>query len=437
MHCRLYAILAFVCISLTAYAQKIKITVTPSDATVHQVNVGGSETLLGTGSAEIRISKDESVKLMFRKPGFRPFTKTYEKVKGVEVKKEDLIELKERMITVTAEPYDAKIYANGVEIGTKKVYAYLPENNSITIEVTKPGYYKKTRTYYNQQGRDLPPIDDFIVLEDRALKVKLHPNDVQIFVDGKKLPDNSDEIIIPNKTTVGVEYRKEGFVPIERSYSNKDGMPQTPLFENVTLKDRLVRINTTPNDAFIKVDGKRVATGEYEVKVLDGVCVEVIVEKPGFVPVVKSLCNQINMQAPPVNDHIVLKTDEAYTSSIQSDQANVNFNVSVGATRNPEDAWKIMNQIITNYFDVIEMSDKETSYIRTAWSIKNFPNNTIRTRIIVKPGSTGNLQYVVKIQSEASGSSNTAAKDDEKFREWDRLLNTYKDVISEMQARLR
>jgi len=434
---RLYTVFILLFFSVAVYAQKIKINVLPADVTIHQVNTGGAETLLGTGSAEIRISKDEPVKLMFRKPGFRPFTKTYERIKGVDVKKEDLVELKERMVTVTAEPYDAKIYANGIEIGTKKIYAYIPENSSVTVEVTKPGFYKKTRTYYNQAGRDLPPVDDFIVLEDRSLKVKLSPNEVQIFVDGKKLPDNSDEIIIPSKSTVAVEFRKEGYAPVERSYSNKEGMPQPPLYETVILKDRIVRVNTTPNDASIKVDGKKVATGEYEVKVLDGACVEVIVEKAGYASVVKSLCNQPNMQAPPINDHIVLKTDEAYTSSIQSDQANVNFNVSVGANRNAEDAWKIMNQIITSYFDVIEMSDKETSYIRTAWSIKNFPNNTIRTRVIVKPGSTGSSQYVVKIQSEASGSANTAAKDDEKFREWDRLLNTYKDVISEMQARLR
>ena len=420
-----------------AYAQKIKISALPKDATIYEVKTGGTEILLGTGSAEIKISKDEPISLLFKKPGFRPFTKTYLKVKGTEVKKEDLIELKERMVTVSAEPYDAKIFVNGVEIGTRKIYAYIGDNSSTTIEVTKPGYYKKTKTYYNQPGRDIAPIDDIIVLEDKAVKVKLYPSDVQIFVDGKKLPDNSDEIVVPNKTNVAIEYRKEGYVPIERTYYNKEGMPQTPLFETITLKDRVVRINTTPNDATIKVDGKQIATGEYGVKILEDACVEVIIERPGYVSIAKNFCNQNNMQAPPVNEHIALKIDEAYTSSIQSDQANVNFSIGVGATRKPEDAWKIMNQIVTNYFDVIEMSDKETSYLRTAWSMKNFPNNTIRTRIIVKPGNTGVLQYIVKIQSESSGAANTIAKDDEKFKEWERLLNTYKDIISEMQSRLR
>lgn len=424
-------------LSSVANAQKMKISVVPADATIYEIKTGGVEQLLGTGSAEIKINKDFPTQLTFKKPGFKPLTKTYQKLKGVETKKEDLVELKDRMVTVTAEPYDAKIFVNGVEIGTRKIYVYIADNSSTTVEVTKPGYYKKSKTYYNQPGRDLSPVDDNIILEDKAVKVKLFPTDVQIYVDSKKLPDNSDEIVIPTKTNVAVEYRKEGFVTVERTYYNKEGMPQTPLFETITLKDRTVRVNTTPNDATIKVDGKQVATGEHTIKIVEGACVEVIVERPGFVPVVKNFCNQSTMQAPPVNDHMVLKVDEAYTSSIQSDQANVNFTITVGETKTPEDAWKIMNGIVTNYFDVIEMADKETGYIRTAWSMKNFPNNTIRTRVIVKPGNTGGLQYVVKIQSESSGAANTGAKDDEKFKEWERLLNTYKDVISEMQARLK
>lgn len=214
-------------------------------------------------------------------------------------------------------------------------------------------------------------------------------------------------------------------------------MPESPLYDNIVMKDRVVQINTTPNDATIKMDGRQVGAGEYGIKILEGACVEVIVEKAGYVAITKNFCNQRNMQSPPVNEHVVLKEDEAYSSSIQSDQANVNFSISVGSGRSEEDAWKVMNQIVTNYFDVIEMSDKETGYVRTAWNMKNFPNNTIRTRIIVKPGNTGSSQYVVKIQSEASGAANTAAKDDEKFREWGRILNTYKDIISEMQSRLR
>jgi hypothetical protein len=83
------------------------------------------------------------------------------------------------------------------------------------------------------------------------------------------------------------------------------------------------------------------------------------------------------------------------------------------------------------------MSDKETGYLRTAWQVRHFPHNTIRTRVIVHLGDMNPLKYVVKIASEYSGDANTSVKDDDKFREWDRILNTYKSLIPEMQARLR
>ena len=187
MKIRYSILVATMLISSIAYAQKMKISVLPSDASIFEVKVGGTETLLGAGSAEIKINKDFPIQLIFKKPGFKPLTKTYQKLKGAEVKKEDIVQLKERMVTVAAEPYDAKIFVNGVEIGTRKIYVYIADNSSTTVEVTKPGYYKKSKTYYNQPGRDVAPIDDIIVLEDKAVKVKLFPADVQIFVDGKKI----------------------------------------------------------------------------------------------------------------------------------------------------------------------------------------------------------------------------------------------------------
>lgn len=435
---RITLLLCAVLLSVTLTAQKrIVVNVLPADATISEVGPGGVEKPLGSGTAQIKTEKDEPIKLVFRKPGFNPIVKTYIKRKGVDLPKTETFVLKDRLVKIMAQPYDAKIILNGIEMGSGQVNAVIPENGSVTVEIKKPGFFTKTKTYFNKSGMDLPPADEVFVLADRALQVKLTPADAQIFVDGKKVADGSGEIVIPARACVSVEFIKEGFATIQRSYCNKEGMPESPLYDNIVMKDRVVQINTTPNDASIKMDGRQVGAGEYGIKILEGACVEVIVEKAGYVAITKNFCNQRNMQSPPVNEHVVLKEDEAYSSSIQSDQANVNFSISVGSGRSEEDAWKVMNQIVTNYFDVIEMSDKETGYVRTAWNMKNFPNNTIRTRIIVKPGNTGSSQYVVKIQSEASGAANTAAKDDEKFREWGRILNTYKDIISEMQSRLR
>jgi hypothetical protein len=163
--------------------------------------------------------------------------------------------------------------------------------------------------------------------------------------------------------------------------------------------------------------------------------VEVIVEKSGYVSTSKNYCNEDNVQPPPPADHIILPLDEAFTSSVQSDQANLNFTIE---TSKPEqDAWKILSQITMNYFDNIELSDRETGYLRTSWNVNNFKDNTIRTRIIVKQADIAPLKYTIKLVSEYSGKARTSVKEDQLFLPWDRILNTYKDVISEFQSRLR
>ena len=94
-----------------------------------------------------------------------------------------------------------------------------------------------------------------------------------------------------------------------------------------------------------------------------------------------------------------------------------------------------MSSIITNTFDVIEVTDKSTGYLRTAWAVKKFGPVTIRTRLVIKMGNENPLSYKVKIISERSETA-TSAREDEKFETWDRLLRTYDNVIPEMQSRL-
>ena len=78
-------------------------------------------------------------------------------------------------------------------------------------------------------------------------------------------------------------------------------------------------------------------------------------------------------------------------------------------------------------------------YLRTAWQLKSYGDNNdvvIRTRIIVKRSNDQPLRYAIKIVSERNRIAGVSVKDDENFVPWDRLLNTYKDVIGEVQSRL-
>ena len=129
-----------------------------------------------------------------------------------------------------------------------------------------------------------------------------------------------------------------------------------------------------------------------------------------------------------------MKRDDAYDASIQTDIANID--IELKTTMDEVDAWKLISMIITSYFDVIEVTDRETGYLRTSWVIQTFKQNTIRTRLIIKLGDTDPLTYKVKLVSEESRAPGTSVKSDELYREWDRVLRKYGNVFDELQSRL-
>lgn len=197
-----------------------------------------------------------------------------------------------------------------------------------------------------------------------------------------------------------------------------------------------IEVGTSESDAEIYVNGKMVGKGTTVVTVPSDDCVTVIAKKIGFLTERIEFCNKRDMTRPPKTHYIEMKRDDAYDASVQTDIANVDIEIPV-KTMSKDDAWKLLNQIVLTYIDVIEMTDKETGYLRTSWSLQTFKQNTIRTRIIVKEASTDPLVFKVKLVSEASGLPMVSVKSDELFKEWDRVLRSYTDVIGEFQARIK
>jgi hypothetical protein len=141
------------------------------------------------------------------------------------------------------------------------------------------------------------------------------------------------------------------------------------------------------------------------------------------------------MAKPPKSYYMQLVRDDAFDASVQTDIANID--IEIKATIGKDKAWKLINQIVLSYIDVIEMTDKETGYLRTAWQLKTFKQNTIRTRIIIKQHSEDPLTFKIKLVSEESRRALTSVKSDELYKEWDRVLRSYSNVISEFQARVK
>jgi len=197
---------------------------------------------------------------------------------------------------------------------------------------------------------------------------------------------------------------------------------------------RKIEFRVSEPDAKIYVNGYYVGMGQTLLIIEKDECIKVKVEKLGYLTENIEYCNIKGRDPLPKDYRLIMQVDDAYEASAPLDIVNEDFEVK---TMKPElEAWKLLSQIVTNYMDVIEVTDRETGYLRTAWETEHFKRNTIRTRVIIKLASTDPLSYKIKIVSEESGKPMTSVKDDEYFTEYNRVLKEYKDIISEMQSRL-
>ena len=403
---------------------------------------------LGEGSYTIEVKDydDDMVTVVAMQPGFLPVVKTFSYNK--ELKREVLnlkMDLSTRVFQLDAEPYDAFIYVDGEKRARPyPFYLDLAQNTSKTIEIRREGFLPITEVFYNQSGKPEPPKEiKTFALKDRVVQLETTPAEgTGIFINGEKVSEGLTQIVVKEGTCVVVKVMKEGFVTKEKTYCNKSGSPEPPANEKIAMIDREVAIRA-PEGAVIRINGKEVGTAEYTLKLVNGSEAKVEVEKKGFVTYMTTLYNDETEVAPPV--YIALSEgsaefpeDESFTSSTESDLANRDFVLSTPDGMAEEDAWRIVAQIIQTYFDELEQIDRETGYMRTAWVYKSYPNRTVRTRVILKINNREPLKYSVKISSEEnSDRTKLDSRDDDDYKPWDRVLNQYKEIISEMQSRLR
>ncbi|WP_026950591.1 hypothetical protein [Algoriphagus mannitolivorans] len=431
----------FLLFSFQSFSQKLQLTANHSDAKFILLNDydDSEKQELGTGSVEYKLDKDSKNRIKIVKPGYKSEIKEYNR--DLKWDKEQRITLDTRQVDISAEPFDAEIYVDGRLIGTKLIYLYIAKDRFLTVEIKKPGFATVSKVYYNQPDKETPPFKEHFTLKDRQVRLEVTPADATVVANGISVGRGNQDIKVPFGDCVTVTVTKEGFVNYEKVHCNKEGDPEPPVRDKVALEDRLVKITTAPNDASIEIAGKRVGNGSYDLKVPKNSCVEIRVSKDGFIRYIKNYCNQSNMQEPPKSDFLEMQVDEAYTSSVSSDLANVRITVPINSKHTPEDAWKILSGIVTGYFDILETVDFNTRYLTSSWQVQNFQSSIIRTRLVVSNGGNSNQEaYAVKLISQEAfldGKNPVTVKDDEKFTDWARILKKYDGLIQEIQARLQ
>lgn len=105
-------------------------------------------------------------------------------------------------------------------------------------------------------------------------------------------------------------------------------------------------------------------------------------------------------------------------------------------TINSEAAWKLLHQILLNYFPEIETTDFHGGYLQTPWQYKKFnmSEKQLRNRVTVRDVTTPErVAFQIKISSEVAGAM--AARHGE-FDEVDRLPKELEPMVEELQTRI-
>ena len=212
---------------------------------------------------------------------------------------------------------------------------------------------------------------------------------------------------------------------------------------NVSLQAREIKVSVTPSNAKIYVDGNYYADGIAVINVKKKAGFVVIkMESPGYVTMETKIYASDKRKAV----SYTLRRDSFFDVSEASGLVNKYFNVKVSKEHYSIDengkmdlsrAWKIIHQVILNYFDEIQTTDIASGFIQTPWRYETFTEaeKQIRTRVSVKQNAfSEDLAFQIKVSSEAG--SLYASRRDESFQEIDRILKSLEPIISEFQTRL-
>ena len=276
----------------------------------------------------------------------------------------------------------------------------------------------------------------------QKVAVTTSPATAKIFVDGRLRGSGSFIIGVGKNDCVTVEVKEDGYLSEVRTYCKKRGYDAPPKTDYIQLKQdesllpANVAVTSTPQTAKIYVNGVAMGSGALQVSVPNGECLTVEVKEEGYIPETRDYCKKKGIN-PPKSDYYKLQPDESYTSSIQSDIANKELVLNVKPDRTKDEAWKIIVSTILGKFDVLEMNDEKSGYLRTSWIGVTFKANTVRMRVIVKQASDDPLSYKIKFVSESSGRSGTAFSADEQFSAFGRILKTYDGFLDEMTTKLK
>lgn len=209
-----------------------------------------------------------------------------------------------------------------------------------------------------------------------------------------------------------------------------------------SLSAKKITVVVIPNDADIKVNGALYGQGTAVVDVKGNDFVSVELTCPGY----ETVNTRVYGSDKRKTIEYKLKKDTWLEATANLGIVNKFFSVAVSpdlyvdngdGTRNTTKAWKLIHNILLNYFDEIESTDAASGFIQTPWKYKNYVENkkTLRTRASIREAGIGDeLIFQIKISSEVAPIE--GRNREEAYRETNQIMKEVESLISEFQTRL-
>ena len=208
-------------------------------------------------------------------------------------------------------------------------------------------------------------------------------------------------------------------------------------------RSKLVKISVEPKEAAIYVDNIFVGNGYGEFpcpKKKNSVAV-IRIECDGFLTINTKFFGGDKRES----IHLVLQPDGFINGTEPSGSVNKYFTIEVApkfysknadGSYDTKTAWKMLHQVLLNYFDEIETTDFYSGYVQTPWHYTEFTmsDKQVRNRVVIRDISNPELvAFQIKISSEVAA---TKLGKHGEFVEVDRIPNELVPLIQELQTRI-
>lgn len=208
-------------------------------------------------------------------------------------------------------------------------------------------------------------------------------------------------------------------------------------------KPKKLKIMVSPSDTQIFVDGNYVGDGVVEVTFDRTDFMAIKMEKEGYLTQEARVYKADKRTAV----SYTMRLDKFYEASVPSGLVNKFFSVVVSpeyytvnenGKKDADKAWRLIHQILLNYFDEMGTTDYSSGFIQTPWAYERFSESkqATRTRVTVKQSGVADDDLVFQIKISSEQAPLVGMSNENSYREVVRLLKKYEPLLSEFQSRL-